>query len=435
MVLDRNGSLVLISALALGIGFGCSSKKNGDDTAGTTGGASAYCADPAGCGAAGAGTTGGASANTVDPNYCGGLLSGLTCGQTKLQADIRTVNMLLAIDESGSMADPPSATSTQSKWSEMTQALTQALPKFENDINFGLELFPFDPSGDIDPSSPDSSCTVAPDQTAISFPIDSGATHLQDIIAFVRNRAPAGGTPTAKALQQAYAYYVQGAGKDLKGSKLVLLATDGGPNCNAALQCDANACTYNMDNKCSGGGSLNCCQDNAQAPQNHYNCLDDQSVITQITNLNKMGIGTYVIGIPGSEVYAATLDAMAVAGGVPNTTSTTGHSYFAVSKDNALKDLQSALDGIITQLVKSCDIALNDSPLDVSTVQVVQDCTFIPPLPQYKAPTADSGVQDGFYVDYSTSPAHLIITGSYCDRLMMAGANHLDVIEGCIGTF
>ncbi len=75
MVLDRNGSLVLISALVFGIGLGCSSKKNEDDTVGT-GGASAYCATPGSCGADSGttGGTGGGGTSAFDPNtYCNGI--------------------------------------------------------------------------------------------------------------------------------------------------------------------------------------------------------------------------------------------------------------------------------------------------------------------------------------------------------------------------
>lgn len=425
-------SLGLVSALALSVAFGCSSKKS-DDTGGT-GGAGFVCTGSSCTGDSG---PGGSSGTTLLPNYCNGLLSGQTCSQTNLQSDVRTVQMLLVIDESGSMHDPPSATDPQTKWAEMTQALSATLPTYQDNINFGLELFPYDPNG-IDITSPSSSCNVpsGDPNVAVNVPIAAGASNLTAITQFVAGQTPAGGTPTAKALAQAYAYFTQGDGKALPGSKWILLATDGGPNCNSSLSCGPDTCTQNLDGKCGDGTdpNLNCCDTSTAsgaAAQANLSCLDQQAVVTQITQLKAAGVQTYVIGIPGSEAYATTLDAMANAGGVPNTSG--AHAYYAVSGSNALTDLQTALNTIITQLVKTCDVKLNDSPLDLSKVQTVMDCQLVPALPNNKPPAADSGVQDGFYIDYSQSPAHVVLTGTYCNRIMTVGATHLDVIEGCIG--
>ena len=427
MYLDRNKSLGLISALALGLAFGCSSKKS-DDAA--TGGGSGFCLPGQPC-AGDSVATGGAANTTLDPNYCNGLFKGQVCGQTNLQADVREVNMLMVIDESGSMNDIP-GTATANKWAILNQALQAVLPSFDKDINFGLELFPFDPAAPINTQDIVSSCTVGSTPTdAINVPIVSGSQNLTQILDTVRGQTPAGGTPTSKALQQALAYFTQGAGKDLPApSKKVLLATDGGPNCNSSLTCAKEACTQNLDCKCGGNNcnaNYNCC-DGTQTPNANLSCLDNENVVTQIQNLQKQGINTYVIGIPGSEVYSATLNDMANAGGVPNLNGANGVTYYAISATNALQDLTDALNGIITQLVKTCDIELHKSPIDPAKVQVVKDCVFIPGIPNNTP--IDGGV-DGFYVNYDLNPAHLVLTGTYCASILSQGANHLDVIEGC----
>ena len=430
MYLDTSKSLGLISALALGVAFGCSSKKT-DDTVGS-GGAATFCVN----GCVDGGATGGAQNTPLDPNYCDGLLKSQICAQTNLQADVREVDMLIVLDESGSMQFPPLASATQTKWAMMNQALNATLPNYASNISFGLELFPYDPAGTVDKSNPDSACGVPSGPAAIAVDIAAGTDNLTQILTKVSNQTPAGGTPTTKALQQAYAYFSQGAGKDLNPNahKYVLLVTDGGPNCNSALQCGADTCTQNLDGQCGDGSdpNLNCCTTSTAAgAQNKANlsCLDQTAVVSQITQLQALGVKTYVIGIPGAEPYGNTLDEMAVAGGVPSTSGT--HSFYEVTAANALVDLQNALDGIITQLVKTCDITLKSTPTSVGTVQVVKDCQFIPALPDNKAPGPDSGVQDGYYIDYQQSPAHLILTGSVCTSIQTAGANHLDVIEGC----
>lgn len=420
MVLDRNRSLGVISALALAVAYGCSSKTS-NDTVPATGGGGGYVVD--------AGASGG-SGSGIDPNYCNGLLSGQTCSQTNLQADVRTVNMLLVVDESGSMNQPPIAGGTTTKWSEMTQALQGVLPDYVNDINFGLLLFPFKDGG-MSTSTIQDSCTFeVGGPLDVNVPIAAGTQNLDTVTQAVANATPAGGTPTAAALTRALAYFTQGAGKTLKGSKWVLLATDGGPNCDSSITCGADTCTQNLDGNCGSptGPVFNCCDTSSTGsnPQANLSCLDEAAVLTQIEALKKADVQTYVIGIPGSEAYASTLDKMAVAGGVPNPNGG-AHQYYAVSANNALDDLKNALNGIITQLVKTCDITLNTTPSNPSTVQAVQDCNLIP---QLTPSTMDGGV-GGFYIDYNQSPAHLVLTGSYCNTIMTVGANRLDVIEGC----
>jgi hypothetical protein len=43
---------------------------------------------------------------------------------------------------------------------------------------------------------------------------------------------------------------------------------------------------------------------------------------------------------------------------------------------------------------------------------------------------SDGGFQNGFYINYSQNPAHLVLSGTYCTDYM-AGTSRLDMIEGC----
>ncbi|HET9932411.1 MAG TPA: hypothetical protein VFQ35_17020, partial [Polyangiaceae bacterium] len=71
----------------------------------------------------------------IDPNQC---------GSSSVEATVKTVNMMLVIDKSGSMASGLDGTpeGMPSKWSGMQTALAQALAKVQDDINFGMVLFP-----------------------------------------------------------------------------------------------------------------------------------------------------------------------------------------------------------------------------------------------------------------------------------------------------
>src|SRR5664279_2820192 len=167
MNLFRN-SLVLTSAAVLGLVVaGCSSKSTDTGGGGGAGNSSNAGGAGHGTGGANAAATGGkvATSNTGGANasvgggtafnslaYCNGLFNGQSCGQTQVQADVRTVNMLLVLDESGSMNEKASPSDVLSKWGIMKVALSNALALVQNDINFGLLLYPYDPNG-IDTSS------------------------------------------------------------------------------------------------------------------------------------------------------------------------------------------------------------------------------------------------------------------------------------------
>ena len=378
---------------------------------------------------------GGGTRATIDPNYCNGLLANQNCGQSSAMVDVHTVNMLLVIDQSGSMRDPPTWTSAQTKWQEMATALSAALKTVAKDINFGLELFPY--SGDVsapgvdgmttDPSVACNVPNVGDPNAAIAVDIAPGLDNLNSVLDVVRNSTPAGGTPTAMALQQAYDYFTQGNGRDQTGSKWVLLATDGGPNCNPALSCNADTCTQNIDCKCGSGcgTTLNCCAASG-AQEFGYLCLDNLAVVSQINKLALAGIKTFVVGIPGSDSYTSTLNAMAEAGKMPRQSGTT--SFYDVSASNSLQDLVDAFSTITTQLVRTCDIPLKSSPPDPTRIIVTIDCKTVSQVPNT---TPDTGGADGFYIDYTQDPAHLRLTGNYCTTIQSLGANSLDVITGC----
>lgn len=432
MYFEKGRSLGLVAALGVATAWACSSSKT------DTGTSPAFVLGTGGTGAPGTGTT-----DEIPPGYCNGLLDGLKCGQTRLQADVRQVNMMLVIDQSGSMNFTATGTSATagaaSKWSDMQKALQGALKEVATNIDFGLLLYPY--SGNIAAPSVDPAATAqvtcnVPNLTAdpnaavaVGITPGRGLAALNDIQTVLAAAVPAGGTPTKAALAQAYRYFTEGAGKNLNGTKWVLLATDGGPNCNLGLACEKDTCTSNIDCTCTGScnAATNCC-----APSTEYGnmCLDADATVEQIAMLAAAQIKTFVVGVPGTEKYVATLNRMATAGGVVNPLPTAGETYYAVSATNSLQSLQSTFSTITTQLIKTCDIPLKVSPQDPSAVVVAIDCNKVPLVDVTKDPTAS-----GFYIDYArgaTEPTHLVLTGTYCQQISTSGANHLDVISGCV---
>jgi hypothetical protein len=223
--------------------------------------------------------------------------------------------------------------------------------------------------------------------------------------------APGGGTPTAAALDAALAYFSTGDGKDLKGDRFVLLATDGGPNCgNDDAKCAADHCTPNLDGLCPADQG-NCCDG-----EGSY-CLDDAAVVQKIKSLADAGVPTFVIGIPGTESYADYLNAFASAGGVPNPSMPP--AYYAVSAEGGVDGLTRTFSNITTHLVRSCDVDLGAAAPDRRLVNVAVDCTIVP----YEAGA-------GWNID-PDAPTTLALAGEACERVKREGARRIDVVYGC----
>jgi hypothetical protein len=156
-------------------------------------------------------------------------------------------------------------------------------------------------------------------------------------------------------------------------------------------------------------------------------CLDDTSVVDQITALSDAGIQTFVVGIPGTEAYATYLDQFAIAGGRPNPAGPT--QYYAVDTAGGVEGLTDVFSSITTQLINSCDVQLSRVPPDLEKVNVAIDCEVI-----NKARYEDSGaepVTGDWDLDEGTSPPTVRLLGGLCNFITQQGVQRVDVIFGC----
>jgi von Willebrand factor type A domain len=419
-------STLLILCASAACGISCAGK-SGDTSLGTagtsanggTGGTSSI--------AVSAGMTGGNGGTSADSSTGGteiggvggasdegvptcGVLTGLgTCGGTSVEAKLRTVNMLLLIDKSGSMTDPLGDTD---KWTALKSALGTALGNVKSQMNFGLVMFPYAPFRTIPVDDCGSDCCdLATGSAAVLVSVSPGSIAVGEIGDELEQTDPGGGTPTAAALDSALDYFTNGDGAALEGDNYVLLATDGGPNCNDALTCTADTCTTNLDGDCDVG---NCCQD-ADA---HNLCLDDQSVITKLDALATAGISTFVVGLPGTQQYGQYLDEFAAAG-MPDASDP---HYYAVSESDGVEGLINVFESITTELVRSCTVTLDETPPQLDNVNVAIDCDIVP---------QDGSDGSGWDFDMVPNPTAVILRGPVCDRLQQDGAKRVDVVFGC----
>jgi hypothetical protein len=89
------------------------------------------------------------------------------CGTSNLQAQKKEINILIVLDKSGSMRFQDSGGTE--KWAAMKSALENALRDRQDDINFGLTMYPF-PEFDNEPISPtdcgaDGNCCEMPNSS------------------------------------------------------------------------------------------------------------------------------------------------------------------------------------------------------------------------------------------------------------------------------
>ena len=210
-----------------------------------------------------------------------------------------------------------------------------------------------------------------------------------------------GGTPTAATLT-ALTPILTG----LSGKTFVILATDGGPNCDSAITCDASACTSNIEGACPFDAGVNCCTGDPE------DCLDTQATVTAVNTLAQAGVPTYVVGVPGSGPYTGVLDQMALAGG---TARSTAPYYYAVSTSDQAA-FASTLSTVAAQVTATCTLVLSSPPPDPTRVNVYLDGTAVPADPV-----------NGWTLSGST----VTLEGTTCAEVLSGAALSLRIVAGC----
>ena len=271
-----------------------------------------------GSGGTGSGNgTGSGSGIPQEPQGCGKQT--FTVAASKVSP-----NIMMTVDESGSMKDPI-AGSNMSKWTALQGAVNNLLGQYAGSAQWGLSIFPHDAANSCSPGQVD---------------IAVGANTTMSILSKLNGLTDAtigGNTPTNDTLK---AELGAAAGlADATKANYVLLMTDGEPNC---------------------GG-------------------DDNAVAATIAQLYAQtpSVRTFVVGIgDGTSSNPKALNAWAEAGHTQRAGAAT--EYYQV---NNTADLQKAFTDIING-VASCTYGLSMKPADatlivayINGVAVPQDAT------------------------------------------------------------
>ena len=315
------------------------------------------------------------------------------CVDQELAAD--PPNLYFVLDRSGSM-------NTDDKWNSVVSALGQIVLKLGARAKVGVAVFP-DPNATTD-------CAVGREVFPPTRGDSVGGVYGVQSLALIgglANLGAAGGTPTAATLN-ALAPRIE----SLAGKTYVILATDGGPNCNSNATCDASDCQLNIESTggCQPAGP-NCCT-NPPTVGDSDDCLDSQPTIDAVTAIAAANTPVFVVGIPGSEPYADLLDSLALAG---DTQRGSEPQYYDIgSADQAA--FQSALFKVAAAITASCTLVLDQAPPDPELVNVFLDET---PLPQ--------AGPDGWTLSGQT----VTLMGASCSEVLGGQILDVRVVAGC----
>ena len=272
----------------------------------------------------------------------------------------RGAQVMFVLDRSNSMDDTLQGDDREpddprpSRWDEVGRALSDVLRGGDPLLEVGAKIYPNVPDMI---GSPEDACMVAS-----GIDLAPGPGRVERFLDLIMSTVPAGGTPTASALGSVERFYTSRPAVGVP--RFVVLATDGGPNCNPDPMPGPPECV------CTGAPEN--CLDPRFGP---FNCLDEGSTIDVIRRLNDLSIPVYVIGIndPTRPDLADVLDRMADAGGRPRATPGERRFYSVGRRD----ELEGALM-TITSTIARCVFELDPVPPADATLAVAMDGLLIP---------------------------------------------------------
>jgi hypothetical protein len=338
-----------------------------------------------GSAAGGQGGRGGGAATGVGGSTGAGGFGAMPCAAIDYVVERLPPEILILLDASGSMnEDARGMTCDQgcgatSKWAETVAAINATVARTDTDVSWGLKFFPDAAAG---------ACGVANDVVAVPVAPGNAAT----IAAALEGRTSANGglanggsTPTRVAEIAAVNYL---SARTTINPKLILMATDGLPNC-APGQTDTTT-------------------------------EDTAGTVQSIAAALSAGYPTFIVGVGiGNSATEAVLDQMAVAGGRPRAGLP---AYFPVANT---AELEAALLTLV-QVARTCIFAIppppsSDGTASRSRIGVKVDDKFIP-----HDPTHTNGW------DYKDASQGLIeVYGPVCDAVVADEIMKLSILFYC----
>ncbi len=366
-------AMFTLAACSTTAGTGSSPGDGHDDGSQSNGGAGAIIGS-------GSGGNGSVNIDVMDAGVSGnqGVMNGL-CDQQNFDLQRKPAEILIVLDRSASMKDPPTGSTGSSKWDVVVPGVNQVVMATDASVSWGLKVFP---------EGEGNECVTGSVTNAV--PVKIAPANAQPVTAAVTATTPEGnGTPTGDAINAAVTYL-----KTLTDTnpKFILLATDGEPSCNGTSKDSTGARTQ---------------------------------AVSAVTAAAAAGFKTVVVGVATTKATATqALNDMAVAGQMARADSNplATKFYLASTKDELVASLET-----ITGQVSSCVFDLSKTPPDPDNIAVVVNGAMAP---------QDTTHAAGW--DYTkTDDTQVQVFGSWCDQIKTAGAtaaaNNVTFKLGCPG--
>jgi hypothetical protein len=318
------------------------------------------------------------SSTNSPPDGGGGVVDGggdATCGGVSLDLTYVPPSFLIVLDRSCSMKNQIVPNTNKSRWQVAVEALSAAVMTHDNDLAFGLTLFP-DITG--------TQCT----QDAIPIPVTThSGTAIKTLLTAALDPVdplfPA--DPCVTNIDTGMAQALTDPAITASGQRYIMLVTDGAQSGNT---------TGNGANNCGGEAG-------------------DARTQTTIEQLHANGVTTFVVGF-GGNVDTTSLDAFAIAGGAPRAGA---KKFYSAESPAQLAQAFAA----IAELAASCEYTVDPPPPDIDQTYVFFGNT--------ELVDRDTTHTSGW--DYDPVTMKLTFYGADCDRVSTHVVTDVDVVFGC----
>jgi hypothetical protein len=328
--------------------------------------------------------TNGGTGGTIPTSGSAGT-AGNECGVQTFNLERKPAEVLLVLDRSASMKDPPEETTeTLPKWDLIIPALLHVVEQTGATLSWGLKVFPEDGDGE------QAACSAGSVTDSIQVEIaENNAQAVMDAISATRDEGD--GTPTGDAMKQAVAYLQGRAGLN-DYNRYILLATDGEPSC--------------VNVTATSAGS------EGQEAARPY-------AVAAVTEAANAGFNTFVVGVgTNKETAKLVLNDLAIAGREPASCANPLDDCFYLG--NSQEQLTSDMLAIATN-ISTCTFMLTATPPDPNNVRVTQDTERV-----MRDPTRTNGWE---YED--TAQTIIVVHGPACDAIKGSSAANIEIIFGC----
>ncbi|MDX2052490.1 MAG: vWA domain-containing protein [Polyangiaceae bacterium] len=339
------------------------------------------------------------------------MLRSGACGQWQAKTEALPAVLELVVDTSGSMGDgtdnrndPPPG---MSKWDLTAPALNKAIDSLASETALGVFFYPNRES--FGGGSGATSCISTNDALPI-MPLGPSASPARMTLASrIRDQRVSGSTPTHDA-------YHFGLGElqktTLKGKPFMLLITDGTP-------------TFDLGCVSLDGGR--------GQPDKAPNTA---ALVAEVAAAKAAGIGTFVVGVPGSQTERAWLSDAAQAGGTGTPgCSSVGPTYCHFDMTTApdfASGLTSALSAIVGQVV-SCNYPVPTPPpgqaADPNKVNLVYTPGGVATNAAIISRNDAPGCTDGW--QYSAAGNEIVLCSQTCATIKADPSPQVEVFGGC----